>query len=582
MGKNLSGSRLLPDLGLLRIEKLEQEEGRWTVEAVGPVQAACPGCQTVSVSRHSRYWRTFHDLPLQGITVQLRIRVSRWRCRNSRCETRFFSTALPGVAAAYQRRTSRLQSILLLVGHALGGRPAERLLDRLGLPASDDIVLRHLKQKTRGSAAAEARVIGIDDWAQSKGQSYGTLVVDLENHRVIDVLAERSTAAIAAWLAAHPTVKVITRDRNGQYAQAARRTAPQAIQVADRFHLVQNLREAVERELSLQREHLAVAFPPAPLPSGTEPKTESKAERISPPSEVCLRERDIQRQRQQYKQKLFATVQAMKASGLQVSQIAARLGLNRRRIAKWGKLKELPERSRREPRAGTLEFFREYLHQRWQQGCREGRTLLGEIRQCGYVGCYSRLAKLLAPWRQRPEAKEAEAPVPPPPLSVGASESMVAGGPSSKDAPVFPLTRQISPQVAAALLCQPRPDLTSRQGEIVDRLKRDCPGFAAMRTMALSFRAILQHGKVETLHRWLARARDSEVPALRRFAQKLQQDQPAVEAAVQEPWSNGPVEGHINRLKMLKRQMYGQAGIELLRARLLPLPGCPPLALQQK
>jgi transposase len=134
------------------------------------------------------------------------------------------------------------------------------------------------------------------------------------------------------------------------------------------------------------------------------------------------------------------------------------------------------------------------------------------------------------------------------------------------------LRQQISPPVAAALLCQPRPDLTSRQGEIVDALKRDCPGFALLRTMALSFRTILQKGKIETLHCWLERARDSEVPALRRFAQKLQQDRQAVEAAVQEKWSNGPVEGHVNRLKMLKRQMYGQASVELLRARLLPLP----------
>ena len=149
---------------------------------------------------------------------------------------------------------------------------------------------------------------------------------------------------------------------------------------------------------------------------------------------------------------------------------------------------------------------------------------------------------------------------------------MVAGGPSSKDAPVFPLTRQISPQVAAALLCQPRPDLTSRQGEIVDRLKRDCPGFAAMRTMALSFRAILQHGKVETLQRWLEQARESGVQALRRFGEKLKQDLLAVEAAIRENWSNGPVEGHVNRLKLLKRQMYSRASVELLRARLLPLP----------
>ncbi len=163
---------------------------------------------------------------------------------------------------------------------------ADRLLDRLGLPASDDTILRPLKQETRGPAAAEARVIGIDDGAQSKGQSYGTLVVDLENHRVVDLLAERSTEAIAAWLTAHPAIEVMARDRNGRYAQAARRAAPQATQVADRFPLVQNFREAVERELSLPREHLAVTLTTAPLPlppppSGAERRVENKAERSS-------------------------------------------------------------------------------------------------------------------------------------------------------------------------------------------------------------------------------------------------------------------------------------------------------------
>ncbi len=223
----------------------------------------------------------------------------------------------------------------------------------------------------------------------------------------------------------------------------------------------------------------------------------------------------------------------------------------------------------------VVESFREYLRQRWDSGCREGRKLFAEIREQGYVGCYSRLAKLLSSWRQRSEAKQAEGPISSPTLS---SELFC---PPEMAVSLPPAPRQVSPPVAAALLCQPRPDLTSRPGEIVDALKRDCPGFADLRTMALSFRAILQNGKIETLHRWMERARDSEVPALRRFAQKLQQDQRAVEAAGQEKGSNGPVEGHVNRLKMLKRQRYGRASVELLRAR-LPLPLHTPTALQRE
>jgi hypothetical protein len=248
----------------------------------------------------------------------------------------------------------------------------------------------------------------------------------------------------------------------------------------------------------------------------------------------------------------------MKAAGMKVSEIAGHLGINRRRIDKWVLLEEYPERSRMEPRLGMVESFREYLRERWEQGCHQGRELLVEIQQRGYLGCYTRLAQWLSPWRQpKPELKAAS-PTPPPRSSV-----QVVSPPSA---------RQISPQVAAALLNKPRPDLTTRQAEIVDALKEQCPGFAVMRKLSFGFRAILCRGKVATLHGWLEKAGRTGIHALERFVRTVKQDLKAVESAVTERWSNGPVEGQINRLKALKRQMYGRAGVELLRARVLPLP----------
>lgn len=135
-----------------------------------------------------------------------------------------------------------------------------------------------------------------------------------------------------------------------------------------------------------------------------------------------------------------------------------------------------------------------------------------------------------------------------------------------------PAARQISPQVAAALLSKLRAELTQKQAEIVDTLKRQCPGFARMRELALGFSTILRVGKLATLHSWMERAQKTGIHAMDRFVRTLKQDLSAVEAAVTEPWSNGPVEGQINRLKTVKRQMYGRAGVELLRARLLPEP----------
>jgi transposase len=246
----------------------------------------------------------------------------------------------------------------------------------------------------------------------------------------------------------------------------------------------------------------------------------------------------------------------MNAAGMKVTEMAEQLGINRRRIDKWVRLKEFPERSRMQPRPGMVESYREYLRERWEQGCHHGHELLAEIRQLGYVGCYSRLAELLSPWRQpKPESVNTFLPLAPQVEEVSR-----------------PPTRQISPQVAAALLSKPRPDLTARQAEIVDLLKGQCPGYAVMRRLSFGFRSILCRGKVTTLHRWLEDARKTGIHSLERFVRTVKQDLNAVESAVTEKWSNGPVEGQINRLKALKRQMYGRAGVRLLRARVLPLP----------
>lgn len=211
------------------------------------------------------------------------------------------------------------------------------------------------------------------------------------------------------------------------------------------------------------------------------------------------------------------------------------------------------------------ESFRDYLRQRWDAGIRHGRTLFAEIQELGYVGGFSNLAQLLSAWRQPVEEATAGPP------------EAVLPEPRTAEAPRLdettpPAARQISPQVAAALLSKIRAELTQKQGEIVDTLKRQCPGFAQMRELVLGFSTILRVGKLATLHSWMQRAQKTGIHAMDRFVRTLKQDLSAVEAAVTEPWSNGPVEGQINRLKTLKRQMYGRAGVELLRARLLPEP----------
>ena len=283
-------------------------------------------------------------------------------------------------------------------------------------------------------------------------------------------------------------------------------------------------------------------------------------------------------QRREHDQDLFDRFKALHATGLPIATIAHQLNRHRRRFDRWAKLSALPARSQMPPRHGGAETFREYLRQRWDTGYRNGRLLFDEIRAAGYVGTYKSLQKLVSPWRVGNVTFESDGAVPTrPPIP-----ALPVGTPSMRPSPISidPTARQISPQIAAALLAKPRPELTARQGEIVDALKTACPGYAVMRPLMLGFRSLLRQPPTPSkkprttvaLHRWLDRAHATGIASIQNFAALLRRDILAVEAAVTTRWSNGQVEGQINRLKMLKRQMYGRAGVELLRARLIPLP----------
>ncbi len=235
-----------PSLNVVSVQRGEQD---WTVTVDSRQPTSCPGCGTQSTSHHSAYSRTLRDLTAQGAPVIISARLARWRCRNQRCDRRMFTERVPGLAAPFARQTARLAGIVRLLGHSAGG-PWERLMRRLGMPVSDTTILRSLKEHVRARCDNGAvHVAGIDDWAWRKGANCGTIIVNLERRQVVDLLTDRSAATAAGWFKDHPEVEVVSRDRAGLYAEAARQGASQARQVADRFHLLQNFRETVERQL---------------------------------------------------------------------------------------------------------------------------------------------------------------------------------------------------------------------------------------------------------------------------------------------------------------------------------------------
>ena len=302
----------------------------------------------------------------------LKLHLSRWRCRTPELSYQIFTEQLPSVVAPHARHTNRLTETGIVLGRLLGGRPSQRLLSRLGIPVSRHTVLRRVKQALHKSAQPkEVRVVGVDDWAWKKGQSFGTILLDLENRQVVDLLPIRSAEALSAWLQQHPKVAVIARDRQGLYAEGARRRAPGAVQVADRFHLILNLRQAVERALAVERPHLRLMPGTVVVPPSLQIK---EGRRMVVRSTAIQKEAEAIHQRWQEKLELFGAVKNMQAAGMRVKEMAERLGVQPPEAGQMGTAKELPERSRMQPRPGMAESFRDYLRHRWEQGCRHGRT----------------------------------------------------------------------------------------------------------------------------------------------------------------------------------------------------------------
>jgi transposase len=516
MGNTLSGKELLPDqvsLALCNVEKVEQG---WVVEAVTRNAAACPDCGRPSTARHSSYVRHLTDLPMQGLAVKIKLRVGRWRCRNSNCTRKIFTERVPTVAAPHRQRTERMESIVHVVGRSLGGRPAERLMRRLGMAVSNDTTLRHLKRGAPVSCDKKLRVVGIDDWAWKKGQNYGTILVDLERHTVADLLPERSAQQVENWFKQHPGVEIVSRDRFGLYAKAAQRGAPQALQVADRFHLLVNLQEAAEHELSRQRRLLFYVDPSRPKPTAKAPLPTRLPPQ--PNAERAAQYHDVVAERRAVQQALFEKVHHLRHTGMNGSQIVRETGISRKRVDKWLRLAELPERNKMEPKMNSPAFFRDYLARRWAAGCHHVKTLLAELRTRGYTGCFSVLARFLSGWRSPGQG------------ALRTSEQRTA---ASETHSLF-VGHHVSSRVAAALLLKPRPLLTPAQAHKVDALKKSCPAFALMRSLAMQFRGILRSRSVKGLIEWIAKAKNCGIYSFKRFAKTLRRDWHAVQNSLKE------------------------------------------------
>ncbi len=534
----------------LRTEQLSIERGGVTISVASVEPSArCPVCDRPSRRVHSRYARKLADLPWHGTPVILRAGVRRFFCDEASCERRIFCERLPNVTAR-ARKTDRLDAALLAIVLELGGRAGARLADELSLVVGRDALLRRAKGASLPDSG-KVRVLGVDDFAFRKGHTYGTVLVDLERRRVVELLPERSQESLVAWLRRHPEVEFAARDRSHIYREALAKGAPDAVQVTDRWHLLHNLAHVLENLLLQKQPVLRKAAMP-----GTEPEDRSDGAFGSGPvmpNRPRTHDRKIEeaaRKRHERLVRQWKDIRRLYLAGADLRHICKMLGISARTVYRYKDLTEPPPRPAYKRKKSVLDPYVSYLVRRWNEGCRNGKRLYREIRERGYTHSEEICARFTA------QLRRAEANGRPPSSVPRARRSSVAGlSPTSKN--------------VAALFMRREEKLNGEQKEYLKRLCGADEALADAHRLTQEFNGMVRNLEGEKLDGWLEEAEACGAPAMRRFAAGLKKDLPAVRAGLTEEWSNGPVEGFVHKLKLLKRQGYGRAGFELLRARML-------------
>jgi transposase len=529
----------LPHLTPFRLLAYYWSDGVWHLH-LRPRRrsAACPCCRHRSSAVHSSYRRRIADVPIAGTRVLIHLQVRRFFCRHAACPRRIVAERFPTLVPVRGRHSLGVCSALRQVGLAVGGRAGARLVYTLGIPGSYQTIVRLIHRAPLPTFAAP-RVIGLDEWAWRRGRRFGTMICDLERHQVVDLLSERSASSVAQWLQAHPSIEIVCRDRSGLYAEGIRQGAPQALQVVDRFHLVQNLHDALERFFLRYRRDLNTLG--ASGNQSSEPT----------PALATLSQARHARWVHRYHQ-----IQQLHAQHVGIAAIARQVQVSRPTVYRYLAMPQPPERQRSRHRGPLLITpFIPYLRQRWNAGCRNAQQLWRELVAQGHRPSRMTVERYVGQLRRETGTRFKFRQVAPAPLyTEGYDESRP-----------FPLTALRAARLFLAKAEDQRP---TDQVELTRLLCLD-PVMPLTYRQVQAFCRMIRERRGHEFGAWIVEVQQTGVKELRGFVQGLLKDAAAVRAGLSLVWSNGPTEGFIHRLKLLKRQAYGRAGVDFLRHRIL-------------
>lgn len=501
------------------------------------LESICPACSCPSERRHSKYIRIFGDLPASGYDVKVSILSRKYFCDNPDCTRKIFTERFTQEIYPHHRRFNRCRKLLSNLALELGGNKGAVISRLARLPVSPSTLLRIIKKQDLYVAKITSGVIGIDDWAFKKGNTYGTIIVDLLQNKVIDLLPDRESETICEWLKEHQEVEIISRDRGGPYSKGAREGAPQAIQVADRFHLFMNLGDATKRMFQSMGKELKVLFT---LHNNNERSTEP----VSTTEELRLMEEHtetipIETINTNIELQLrFNKVKELHSQGYTIRAISRSLDMQRVTIRKYITMDFLPKK--KGSRSTNFESYQQFLLHESNRG-KLYTELYAAILSEGFNGRYtqfcSNMNELFENHKIIPASRKIDPPV---------------------------AMRTWSPAKLSIMIQKDTKDLNTEDRKFLQLLCDNSPVIKETEELIGRFKKLFQDKEEGTLKTWVDDVAKSS-SGIKGFAKGILSDFQAVNNAVVTPYSNGQVEGQINRLKNIKRRMYGRAGFELLR-----------------